>query len=92
MEVENIITSSGNKIQEFQLLKKQLEKKDITEEYCCNAFQYVLELLDSKDNILNEINLRNEMVETLLIMQELHEPVYDKIINEFSTMIVKIIT
>lgn len=91
MRAENIITPPGNKIQEFQLLKKQLEKKDISEEYCCNAFQDVLELLDANDNILNEINLRSEVLETLIIMQELHEPVYNRILEDYSTMIVKII-
>lgn len=91
MQSKIIINSSGNKIQDFQLLKKQLENNNLSEEYYYNAFQDVLELLDSKDDIPNEINLRKEVLETLLIMQELHKAVYDKILDDYSTMIVKII-
>jgi hypothetical protein len=91
MRAENIITKPENKIQEFQLLKLQFEKKDISEEYCYNAFQYVLELFEAKDTLLNKINLRSEILEILLMIRELHEDVYDRIVEDFSTMIVKII-
>lgn len=91
MKAENTLLKSTNPQLEFKKLKTLFERSDISEEHCYLAFQKTLNIFSIKDDELSSVNLKAEMLKILLLLQEKHEPVYDRVVNDFSSLIIRAI-
>lgn len=91
MKAENSLVEILNPPLEFELLKKQFMDPDISEDHCYDTFQNAMYLFSKRNRKPDSITLKSEMLDILLLVHKKHEVVYDRVVNDFSSLIVKII-